>query len=67
MAPSLGGGVVDTSADRIADVRVPRTPYGPGAAWPSRTDTHLADGRAVIKPRSTCRPTRTPPPTAPSS
>ncbi|MFG3722996.1 molybdopterin oxidoreductase family protein [Streptomyces massasporeus] len=35
---------MDTSADRIADVWGSRTPYEPGAAWPSRTDTHLAEG-----------------------
>ncbi|MEU0897707.1 molybdopterin oxidoreductase family protein [Streptomyces massasporeus] len=35
---------MDTSADRIADVWGSRTPYEPGTSWPSRTDTHLAEG-----------------------
>lgn len=30
--------------DRIAESWAVRTPYGPGASWPARVDTHLADG-----------------------
>jgi anaerobic selenocysteine-containing dehydrogenase len=30
--------------ERIADPWGPRTPYGPGEPWPSRTDSFLADG-----------------------
>ncbi|MDQ3989595.1 MAG: molybdopterin-dependent oxidoreductase [Actinomycetota bacterium] len=30
--------------DRIAEPWGVRTPYGPGATWPTRVDTHLADG-----------------------
>ncbi|MFH8658456.1 molybdopterin oxidoreductase family protein [Streptomyces afghaniensis] len=37
---------MDTSADRIADPWGARTPYAPGAPWPSRTDTHLRAGIA---------------------
>lgn len=29
---------------RIEDPWGARTPYGPGADWPARTDTHLAAG-----------------------
>ncbi|KGH47551.1 molybdopterin oxidoreductase [Modestobacter caceresii] len=32
--------------DRIAEPWGTRTPYGPGEAWPTRVDTHLADGVA---------------------
>jgi anaerobic selenocysteine-containing dehydrogenase len=32
--------------DRIAEPWGTRTPYGPGEAWPTRVDTHLADGIA---------------------
>ena len=31
-------------ADRIADPRGERTPYGPGQRWPERVDVGLADG-----------------------
>jgi anaerobic selenocysteine-containing dehydrogenase len=30
--------------DRIAEPWGARTPYGPGESWPTRVDTHLADG-----------------------
>jgi anaerobic selenocysteine-containing dehydrogenase len=30
--------------DRIAEPWGTRTPYGPGDTWPTRVDTHLADG-----------------------
>jgi anaerobic selenocysteine-containing dehydrogenase len=30
--------------DRIAEPWGARTPYGPGDSWPTRVDTHLADG-----------------------
>lgn len=30
--------------DRIAEPWGTRTPYGPGEPWPTRVDTHLADG-----------------------
>jgi anaerobic selenocysteine-containing dehydrogenase len=30
--------------DRIAEPWGTRTPYGPGETWPTRVDTHLADG-----------------------
>lgn len=30
--------------DRIAEPWGARTPYGPGEGWPTRVDTHLADG-----------------------
>ncbi|MDP5181784.1 nitrate reductase [Blastococcus sp. BMG 814] len=30
--------------DRIAEPWGTRTPYGPGESWPTRVDTHLADG-----------------------
>ena len=30
--------------DRITDPWGPRTPYGPGTAWPERVDVHLDDG-----------------------
>lgn len=33
-------------ADRVADPWGPRTPYGPGGAWPVRVDQHLAAGLA---------------------
>ncbi|MCZ2811570.1 MULTISPECIES: molybdopterin oxidoreductase family protein [unclassified Modestobacter] len=32
--------------DRIAEPWGTRTPYGPGEEWPTRVDTHLADGVA---------------------
>ncbi|KRV48553.1 molybdopterin oxidoreductase [Wenjunlia vitaminophila] len=37
---------MDASVDRIADPWGGRTPYGPGTAWPVRTDTYLEDGVA---------------------
>ena len=33
--------------DRIAEPWGSRTPYGPGDTWPTRVDSHLADGVAV--------------------
>lgn len=33
-----------TSRDRIAEPWGARTPYGPGESWPTRVDTHLAEG-----------------------
>lgn len=35
---------MEASVDRIADPWGGRTPYARGAAWPVRTDTHLAPG-----------------------
>ncbi|MEU7553708.1 nitrate reductase [Streptomyces sp. NPDC044571] len=35
---------MERMVDRIADPWGARTPYGPGEAWPVRTDTHLAEG-----------------------
>ncbi len=32
------------SVDRIAEPWGTRTPYGPGETWPTRVDTHLAEG-----------------------
>jgi len=32
------------SLDRIAEPWGTRTPYGPGETWPTRVDTHLAEG-----------------------
>jgi hypothetical protein len=32
------------SRDRIAEPWGARTPYGPGEGWPTRVDSHLADG-----------------------
>ena len=33
-----------SDVDRIAEPWGTRTPYGPGETWPTRVDTHLADG-----------------------